>query len=99
MDMHAKIEFLKSALASQQITLRLQTALAEMLFVLGVTVVILSLVNTGLILAESLKTGQTLGGPVVDASSFIPIFFSLRDKLVALHSFLLSYQHEQVVAL
>ena len=96
MDMHAKIEFLKSALASQQITLRLQTALAVMLFVLGVTVVILSLVNPGLILAESLKTGQTLGGTVVAASGFIPIFFSRRDKIVALNSLLLSYQHQQV---
>ena len=96
MDMHAKIEFLKSALASQQITLRLQTALAVMLFVLGVTVVILSLVNPGLILAESLKTGQTLGGTVVAASGFIPIFFSRRDKIVALRSLLHSYQHQQV---
>ena len=96
MDMHAKIEFLKSALASQQITLRLQTALAVMLFVLGVTVVILSLVNPGLILAESLKTGQMLGGTVVAASGFIPIFFSRRDKIVALRSLLHSYQHQQV---
>ena len=96
MDMHAKIEFLKSALASQQITLRLQTALAVMLFVLGVTVVILSLVNPGLILAESLKTGQTLGGTVVASSGFIPIFFSRRDKFVALRSLLHSYQHQHV---
>src|SRR5262249_48767924 len=59
MDMPAKIEFLKSAIASQQNTLRLQTALAGMLFVLGLTVVMLSFVNPGLLLAETLKTGQT----------------------------------------
>ena len=96
MDMHAKIEFLKIAVASQQITLRLQTALAAMLFVLGITVVILSFVNPGLILAGTLKTGQTLGGTLVAASGFIPIFFSRRDKIVALNSLLLSYQHQQV---
>ena len=96
MDMLAKIEFLKSATASQQITLRLQTALAAMLFVLGITVVILSFVNPGLILGETLKTGQTLGGTVVAASGFIPIFFSRRDKMVALRSLLLSYQHQHV---
>ena len=96
MDMHAKIEFLKIAVASQQITLRLQTALAAMLFVLGITVVILSFVNPGLILAETLKTGQTLGGTLVAASGFIPIFFSRRDKIVALNSLLLGYQHQQV---
>jgi predicted DNA repair protein MutK len=96
MDMPAKIEFLKSAIARQQITLRLQTALAATFFVLGVTVVILSFVNPGLILAETLKTGQTLGGTVVAASGFIPIFFSRRDKIVALRSLLHSYQHQQV---
>ena len=96
MDMHAKIEFLKIAVASQQITLRLQTALAAMLFVLGITVVILSFVNPGLILAGTLKTGQTLGGTLVAASGFIPIFFSRRDKIVALNSLLLGYQHQQV---
>jgi len=96
MDMRAKIEFLKRAIASQQITLHLQTALAAMLFVLGITVVILSFVNPGLILAETLKTGQTLGGTAVAASGFIPIFFSRRDKIVALRSLLLSYQHQQV---
>ena len=95
-DMPAKIEFLKSAIASQQITLCLQTALAAMLFVLGITVVILSFVNPGLILAGTLKTGQTLGGTLVAASGFIPIFFSRRDKIVALNSLLLSYQHQQV---
>ena len=96
MNMPAKIEFLKSAIASQQITLRLQTALSAMLFVLGITVVILSFVNPGLVLTETLKTGQTLGGIMVAASGFIPIFFSRRDKIVALRSLLLSYQHQQV---
>ena len=96
MDMPAKIEFLKSAVASQQNTLRLQTTLAAMLFVLGITVVILSFVNPGLILAETLKTGQTLGGTVVAASGFIPIFFRRRDKIVALRCLLHSYQHQQV---
>ena len=96
MDMPAKLEFLKSAIASQRITLRLQTALAAMLFVVGITVVILSFVNPGLILPETLKIGQMLGGAVVAASGFIPIFFSRRDKIVALRSLLLSYQHQQV---
>ena len=96
MDMPAKIEFLMSAIARQQTTLRLQTALAAMFFVLGITVVILSFVNPGLILAETLKTGQTLGGTVVAASGFIPIFFSRRDKIVALRYLLHSYQHQQV---
>jgi hypothetical protein len=67
-----------------------------MLFVLGITVVILSFVNPGLILAETLKTSQTLGGTMVAASGFIPIFFSRRDKIVALRSLLHSYQHQQV---
>jgi len=96
MDMPAKIEFLKKAIASQQITLRLNTGLAAMLFVLGITVVILSFVNPGLILAETLKTGPPLGGTVLAASGFIPIFFSRRDKIVALRSLLHSYQHQQV---
>jgi hypothetical protein len=96
MNMSAKIEFLKSAIASQQITLHLQTALAAMLFVLGITVIILSFVSPGLILAETLKADQTLGGTVVAASAFIPIFLSRRDKIVALRSLLLSYQHQQV---
>ena len=96
MDMPAKIEFLKSAIASQQVTLHVQTALAVLLFVLGITVVLLSFVNPGLILEETLKTGQTLGGTVVVASGFIPIFFSRRDKIVALRSLLHSYQHQQV---
>src|SRR5215475_7644431 len=76
MDLPAKIEFLKSAIASQRITLCLQTALAATLFVLGITVVILSFVNPGLILAQTLKSGQTLGGTAFAASGFIPIFFS-----------------------
>ena len=96
MDMPAKIEFLKSAIASQRITLRLQTALAAMLFLLGITVVILGFVNPGLIVLETLKTGQTVGGTVVAASGFIPIFFSRRDKIVALRSLLHSYEHQQV---
>ena len=96
MDMPAKIEFLKSILASQQITLRLQTALAAMLFVVGITVVILSFVDPGVILAESLQTGETLGGAVIAASGFIAVFFSRRDKIVALRSLLHSYQHQQV---
>jgi hypothetical protein len=96
MDMAAKIEFLKTAISTQQITLRLQTALAVALFMLGVAVVVLSFVNPGLILAETLKTGQTLGGTLVAASGFIPIFFSRRDKIVALRSLLHSYQHQAV---
>ncbi len=96
MDMPAKMEFLKSAVASQEITLRLQTVLAGMLFVLGIMVVILSFANPGLILGETLKTGQTLGGTLVAASGFIPIFFSRRDKIVALRCLLHSYQHQQV---
>ena len=94
--MDMKIKFLKSAIASQQITFGLQTALAALLFVTGITVVFLSFVRPGLILGETLKTGQTLGGTVVAASSSIPIFFSRRDKIVALRSLLLSYQHQQV---
>jgi cytochrome c biogenesis protein CcdA len=96
MDMPAKIEFLKRTIASQQITLRLQTALAAMLFAMGITLVFLSFVKPGLILAVTLKTDQALGGTVLAASGFIPIFFSRRDKIVALRSLLLSYQHQQV---
>ena len=96
MDMPAKIEFLKSVIASQQITLRLQTAMAAMLFVLGISVVILSFVNPGLILPAALKTSQALGGTVIAASGFIPIFLSRRDKIVALRALLHSYQHQQV---
>src|SRR5262245_59175216 len=96
MEVPAKIEFLKSALASEEMTLRLQTALAAVLFFLGITSVILSLVSPGLILPEILKTEQTLGGAIVAASGFIPILFSRRDKIVALRSLLNSYQHQQV---
>ena len=91
-----KVEFLKRAIASQQITVCLQIALAAMLFVLGITVVILSFVSPGLILAENLKTGGILGGTVVAASSLIPIFFCRLDKIVALRSLFHSYQHQQV---
>ena len=96
LDMPAKIEFLESALASQEMTLCLQTALAAVLFVVGLTVVVLSFVHPGLILAETLKTGQALGGTLVAVSGFIPIFFSRRDKVVALRALLHSYQHQQV---
>jgi len=96
MDMRGKIEFLKSAIASQQLTLRVQAALAAMLFLLGITMVILSFVSPGLILSETLKTGETLGGLLFAASGLIPIFFSRRDKIVALRSLLNSYQHYQV---
>ena len=96
MEMPAKIEFLKSALASQQITLLLQITLAAMLFVVGITVVILSFVSPGLILAESLKTGQMLGGIMVVASGVIPLLFSRGDEIIALRCLLHSYQHQQV---
>jgi len=96
MDLATKIEFLKSAISSQQSTLRLQTALAAMLFALGILMVVLGFVSPGLILPETLKTGQMLGGLLVAASAFIPIYFSRRDKLVALRSLLNSYQHQQV---
>lgn len=96
MDMRAKIEFLQSAIARQQITFGLQTALAVLLFISGITVLILSFLSPGLILAETLKTDQMLGGAVVAASGFIPIFLSRRDKIVALRSLLLGYQHQQV---
>jgi uncharacterized membrane protein len=94
--MDMKIKFLKSAIASQQITLGLQTALAALLFVSGIMMVFLSFVRPGLILAETLKTVQSLGGAIVAACGFIPIFFSRRDKIVALRSLLNSYQHQQV---
>src|SRR5262245_9528638 len=96
MDVATRIEFLNRAISSQQSTLRLQTALAAILFVLGITVVVLGFVSPGLILAETLKTGQVLGGLLVAASGFIPICFSRRDKLVALRSLLNSYHHQQV---
>ena len=96
MDMPAKIRFLESAIASQQMTLRLQTALAGMLFISGITMVFLSFVSPGLILAEPLNTGQRLGGMAFAASGLIPIFFSRRDKIVALRCLLNSYHHQQV---
>jgi cytochrome c biogenesis protein CcdA len=96
MDITAKIEFLKKAISSQQSTLRLQIALGATLFVLGITLVLVSFVSPGLILADTLKTVQTLGGTLVAASGFIPIFFSRRDKVVALSCLLDSYQHQQV---
>jgi hypothetical protein len=96
MDMRAKIKFLESAIASQQITVRLLTALAATLFLVGITMIILSFVSPGLILPEALKTVQLLGGTIIAASGFIPIFFSRRDKVVALRSLLNSYHHQQV---
>jgi len=96
MDIAAKIEFLQRAISSQQRTLHLQTALAAILFVVGITMVLMSFVSPGQILAESLKVVQTLGGALVAATGLIPIFFSRRDKIVALRSLLNSYQHQQV---
>jgi hypothetical protein len=96
MEMPSKIEFLKSAIASQQFTLGLQTALAVLLFLSGITAVILSFVSPGLILPETLKTEQMLGGIIVVATGFIPLFLSRRDKIVALRSLLLGYEHQQV---
>ncbi|HET9217198.1 MAG TPA: hypothetical protein VFR18_09485 [Terriglobia bacterium] len=96
MDMPAKIEFLKSAIARQENTLRLLNALTAILFGTGITIVLLSFVSPGLILAETLTALQTLGGAAVAASGFIPIFFSRRDKIVALRTLLHSYQHQQV---
>ena len=96
MDTPDRIQFLNSAIASQQMTLRLQMALAVTLFLVGVTVVILSFVSPGLILTETLKNGQMLGGTVVAASGFIPILFTRRARIVALRSLLQSYQHQEV---
>jgi hypothetical protein len=96
MDVRGKIEFLSNAIASQQITLRLLSSLAGILFVTGITLIILSFVSPGLILAETLKTVQVLGGTAVAASGFIPMFFSRRDKIVALRTLLNSYQHQHV---
>ena len=96
MNMPAKIELLKLALARQQLTLALQTTLAIVLFVSGFTLVILSFARPGLILAETLKTVQMLGGTVVVSSGFIPIFLSRRDKIVVLRTLLNSFQHRQV---
>jgi cytochrome c biogenesis protein CcdA len=96
MNMAAKIEFLKTAIASQQNTLLLQTALAALLFLLGFTLILVSFVSPGLIFAETLQTDQALGGLVIAASGFIPISLSRRDKIVALRSMLNSYLHHQV---
>src|SRR5437870_9371777 len=95
MELAAKIEFLKRAIASQRTTLRLQTALAGVLFTLGIAVVVLAFVKPGLVLAESLKNGQTLGGAVVVISGFVPIFTSRRDKIVALRYLLDGYEQQQ----
>jgi len=95
MDLAAKIEFLQQAIASQQATLRLQTALAAVLFTLGVTVVGLAFARPDLVLHESLKGGQTLGGAVVATSGFVPIFTSRRDKIAALRFLLAQYEHQQ----
>ena len=96
MNIRSKIDFLNGAIASQQMTLRLLSSLAGILFVTGITLIILSFVSPGLIFAETLKTVQTLGGIAVAASGFIPIFFSRRDKIVALRALLNSYQHQHV---
>jgi uncharacterized membrane protein len=96
MDMPAKIEFLKLAIARQQITLSVQTALAALLIVAGITMVILGFASSGLILAPTLKAVQMLGGTVIVICGFIPILLSRRDKIVALRTLLNSYQHQQV---
>ena len=96
MDISAKIEFLKSAIARQEITLRLLNALTAILFGTGITLVLLSFLSPGLILAESLTAVQILGGTAVAAIGFIPMFFSRRDRIVALRTLLHSYQHQQV---
>lgn len=94
MDLAAKIDFLGRNIASQQTTLRLQTALAGVLFTLGLAVVVLGFLNPGLVLSESLKGGQTLGGAVVTASGFVPIFTSRRDKIAALRFLLAQYEQQ-----
>ena len=96
MDMPAKIQLLERAIASQQVTLRLLTALTVLLFGTGITLVIVSFVSPGLILAGTSTAVQTLGGAAIAASGLIPIFFSRRDKIVALRTLLHSYQHQQV---
>lgn len=96
MEVPAKIEFLKSAIATEQNTLRLQTALSALLFIAGLTMVVLSFVDPRLFLAGALKTGMTLGGSLVAASGVIPIFFSRRERVAALRSLLNSYQHQHV---
>ena len=96
LNMPAKIEFLKLAVARQQMTLALQTALAAALFVAGFTLVILTFAMPGLILAESLKTVQILAGTVIFSSGCIPLCLCRRDNIVVLRSLLHSFQHQQV---
>lgn len=82
MTIAAKIGFLDGAIASQRGTQRLQRLLSAALMVLGVVVVILAL--AGINLAPEIKSGQTLGGLLLSASSSIPILSSRRDKIAAL---------------
>ena len=96
MNVRSKIEFLNSAIASQQVTLRLLYSLAGILFVTGSTIFILSFASPGLVLAESLNTVQALGGIAVAGSGFIPLFFSRHDKIVVMRTLLNSYQHQHV---
>ena len=96
MEVPAKIEFLKSAIATEQNTLRLQIALSALLFIVGLTVVVLNFVDPRLSLAGALKTCMTVGGSLVAASGFIPIFFSRPERVAALRSLLNSYQHQHV---
>jgi hypothetical protein len=94
MDLAAKVEFLRRAIASQQTTLRVQTSLAAALFSLGVTAVVLAFVRPDLLLPESLKGGQSLGGALIGVSGFVPIFASRRDKVAALHFLLTGYERQ-----
>ena len=96
MNIGSKIDFLNSAIAGQQVTLRLLFSLAGILFVTGITLVILSFASPGLILAETLKTVQAMGGTAIAASGFIPLFFSRRDRIIVLRTLLNSYQHQHV---
>ena len=96
MNVGSKIEFLKSAIARQQGTIRLLFSLAGILFVTGITLITVSFASPGLILAESLKIVQALGGIAIAGSGFIPMFFSRRDKIVVLRTLLNSYQHQHV---
>ena len=43
-----------------------------------------------------MKYMKIIYGTVIAASGFIAVFFSRRDKIVALRSLLNSYQHQQV---
>jgi hypothetical protein len=51
--------------------------------------------NPGLVLSESLKNGQTLGGTVVAVGGFVPIFASRRDKISALRFLLAQYEQQR----